>query len=272
MINMEMKIWENTKQWRVEDTNIPRLETYVLKGETERPAVLICPGGGYAHLSEREAEPIALAFNEAGFHAFVLYYTVTPKNYEQPIQDVARAMCIIRDRAETWKVQSDKIAVCGFSAGGHLAASLGVHWDKEHLYQVEGIEVGKNKPNALILSYPVISAGPNRHQGSFDNLLGDSASEDLYQEMSLENHISPQTPPTFLWHTVEDEAVPVENSLLFAQGLRKVNVPFELHIYPKGVHGLSLATKETATNERMADPHVATWMKLCKEWLTETFE
>ncbi|MBM7570066.1 prolyl oligopeptidase family serine peptidase [Aquibacillus albus] len=272
MKNIVIDLWTGDQLDQNENpSNQPKLETYILKGDKKRPAVLICPGGGYGFLSEREAEPIAIAWNEAGYHAFILYYTIKPEMHLQPLLDASQAMCIIRENAESWHVHSDQIAVCGFSAGGHLAASLGVHWDKTYL-QKEGIEIGKNKPNALILSYPVISSGDYLHQGSYTNLLGEHAKTELLHDMSLEHHVSSNTPPTFLWHTVEDESVPVENSLLFAQGLRKENVPFELHIYPKGVHGLSLATAETATDERLADAHVATWLDLCKQWLAEVFQ
>jgi acetyl esterase/lipase len=215
----------------------PTLDTYVLSGDRIRPAVLICPGGGYGYTSEREAEPIALQFNAAGFHAFVVYYSVAPYRHPQPLQDVSSAMCIIRDRAEEWRIHPQQIAVCGFSAGGHLAASLGVHWHKSYVQNVPGMEADKNRPDALILSYPVISSGPFAHQGSFENLLGPEASEALQHEMSLEQHVHDKIPPVFLWHTVEDTAVPVENSLLFAMQLRKHDMPFEMHIYPDRPHG-----------------------------------
>ena len=238
----------------------------------KRAAVLVLPGGGYSSTSPREAEPIALQFNEAGYHAFVLNYRVAPEKHPQPLLDASRAMCIIRENADKWNIYSDKIAICGFSAGGHLAASLAVHWDKEYLGNVYGIEIGKNRPNALIACYPVITSGQYAHRGSFINLLGQNASSELLHEMSLEHHVSDKTPPTFIWHTFSDDGVPVENSLLFAQALRKNNIPFELHIYPEGVHGLSLATEDTATDKpEYVSPHVASWINLCKEWLKLQF-
>ncbi len=239
------------------------LHTYILDGKRTRPAVLICPGGGYHFLSPREAEAIALQFAATGFHAFVLYYTVKPEDYRQPMLELSRAVCAIRSRADEWNLDSEKIAVCGFSAGGHLAASLAVHWPKLP-------DAPQNKPNALILSYPVITSGEHKHAGSILNLLGPNPKSEQLHEMSLEKQVNTSTPPTFLWHTVADPIVPVENSLMFATALREQGIPFELHIYPNGPHGLSLATYET-DDGRGTDRHVATWMGLCIGWLKDLF-
>lgn len=272
MIEKIVEVWvQGTYAGQLEDGFTPKMETYILKGEQKRGAVLICPGGGYGFTSEREAEPIALEFNAAGFHAFVLYYSVAPRKHPQPLLDVSRAIRILRENAEEWNILTDKIAVCGFSAGGHLAASLGVHWDNPLLQDEQDQGADIYRPNALILSYPVISGGEHAHRGSFDNLLGEDPEEALLTEMSLEEQVSEKTPPAFIWHTFEDTAVPVENSLLFAQAMRRHGIPFELHIYPEGPHGLSLATKLTATNEGQIDPHVATWMDLCIQWLSRLF-
>lgn len=267
MLNKVIDIWEGFDYPINENGFRPKLTTYILDGEKERACVLVLPGGGYFFTSPREAEPIALQFNGAGFHAFVLDYSVSPAVHPQPLLDVSRAMYIIRNHADKWKIDPEKVAVCGFSAGGHLAASLGVHWDKEYLCEVPGIEIGMNRPNALILGYPVITQGEYGHRGSFENLLGKNPSRELLHEMSLEHHVSHITPPSFIWHTFADEGVPVENTLLFAQSLRENNIPFELHIYPEGSHGLSLGTGETATREDQINPHVATWMELCIQWL-----
>lgn len=270
MISKIIKLWDKDTyqcyQESVENLFIPTLNTYILNdsiksdnssNSRKRGAVLIIPGGGYAYTSPREAEPIALQFNAAGYHAFVLDYSVSPIKHPQPLLDASRAICIIRENANKWNVNPEKIAICGFSAGGHLAASLGVYWHKEYLGNVTGVEIGLNRPNVMILAYPVITSGQYAHRGSFINLLGEDASPELLYEMSLEHHISEKTPPAFIWHTFEDQAVPVENSLLFAQGLRNKNIPFELHIYPEGGHGLSLATEETATSPAQVVPHVA---------------
>lgn len=257
----------------------PLVETYVLEGNRRRGAVLICPGGGYGYLSPREAEPVALQFNAAGFHAFILRYSVAPRRFPLPLLDASRAICALRQRADLYRIHPGRIAICGFSAGGHLAASLGVLWDKPVAFSAPesgqtlgGIEPGMNRPDALILSYPVISSGPFAHRGSIENLLGPGADSAALEAVSLELHVSDKTPPAFLWHSYADEAVPLENSLLFAGALRSKGVPFELHVYPEGAHGLSLATEETSDERHEANPHVSSWMYLCTEWLGERFE
>ncbi len=223
--------------------------------ENNRPAVLICPGGGYSFVSPREADPIALQFAGIGYHTFILNYTVPPKEKYGALKEASEAMCLIRKNAQKWSVNPDKIAICGFSAGAHLACTLGTKWHMEFL-----AAQGQNKPNAMILAYPVISSDNTIwHQGSFKNLMGDGAD---YSEMSLEKWVSSNTPPTFLWHTVEDKTVPVENSLRFAAALQENNISYEMHIYPKGGHGMALASD---------DPHVNSWVKLCLEWITLQF-
>lgn len=236
----------------------PWLEPYLL--ETERPlgAVLICPGGGYRNRAPHEGEPVAQRFNRLGWHAFVVHYRVAPHRHPRPLQDAARALRLIRQQATTWQVDPGHVAICGFSAGGHLAASLGVHFRHPALQGTGPLERLSCRPDGLILCYPVITAGEFRHAGSFENLLGPDATPAQRLELSLETRVSPETPPTFLWHTADDPAVPVENSLLFAQALRRHRVPFELHVYPHGRHGLGLADE---------DPHVASWLPLCAAWL-----
>lgn len=243
----------------------PTLETY------PRGLVVICPGGGYQYTSPRESEPVAIQFTAAGFHAVVLHHSVAPRQHPQPLWDLSRTLELIRERAQEWHVDPQKIAVCGFSAGGHLAATLGVHWNAPIARQTPGMSLGMNKPNALILCYPVISAGRFRHQGSFENLAGTSSTPELLEELSLEKHVNAQTPPTFVWHTAADPSVSVENSLLFARALHQQHIPFELHIFPHGGHGLALATPETATDQLRPDAHVAGWMQLCLEWLPGVF-
>lgn len=240
------------------------LKCYILEGERQRPGVVICPGGGYGFLSPREDDAAALQFAAAGFHVFVLYYTVKPEDYRRPLLELAEAFRMVRSRAKEWNLIEDQISVCGFSAGGHLAASLGVHWHKLD-------KPSASEPNALILSYPVITSGEFAHAGSITNLLGPEPSDERLFEMSLDKQVSSHTPPTFLWHTVADPVVPVENSLLFANALQENGCPFELHIYPNGPHGLSLAITET-DDGRGTDAHVATWMGLCIGWLKELFE
>ncbi len=266
-----MKLWgKDEYRGAMGDNFLPILESYVLAGDRLRAAVIICPGGGYEYTSPREAEPVALQFNAAGFHAFVLHYSVAPRRHPIPLLDLSRAVCLVREHAAAWNIRPEGIVVCGFSAGAHLAASLGVHWDKPFALEAPEISRGLNRPDALVLCYPVITSGEFAHQGSFENLLGSHASSELLAEVSLERHVDEAVPPTFLWHTFGDGAVPLENSLLFAAALRKNKIPFELHVYPEGQHGLSLATEETGTDQLKADPHVATWMDLCIEWIGKT--
>lgn len=255
---------------------IPTLTTYILEDPMEncvprkRPAVIVCPGGGYGYCSRREAEPIALMFNAAGFHAFVIDYSVAPLHvYPEALSEISDSIKLIRKNADEWNVHPDKIAVCGFSAGGHLTASIGTLWNTEEAIKCED---KSNKPNAIILSYPVITSGEKAHRGSFENLLGERKDDkDMLEFLSLENRVTKDTPPTFLWHTFSDGAVPVENSLMFANALKEKDIPFEMHIYPQGPHGLSLANKEVCIDS-MIDLHVATWSNLVCEWLDKVLD
>lgn len=251
------------------------LHTYIVDNSPEidlnrkRPSIIICPGGGYGFTSDREAEPVALRFMAEGYNAFVLRYSVAPHQYPQQLLEVSAAIAHVRRMADTWHVDTDKIIICGFSAGGHLAGSLGVLWQEPFIRETLQLNEEENKPNAMILSYPVITGGKFAHKGSFDNLLGASADEAARDNLSLEQLVSELTPPTFLWHTFDDAAVPVENSLLFANALREKAIPFELHIYAHGPHGLSLCNENTAApqSKDLVNPHIASWFKLVMEWM-----
>ncbi len=241
----------------------PWLEPYRLTGGPARGAVLIAPGGGYRYRSwEKEGVRIAERFNREGWHAFVLAYRVRPNHHPAALLDVRRAMQIIRHHAAPWMVLSDRIAACGFSAGGHLVGSLALLDGHEELALDDAISEASARPDALILSYPVITAGPHADQRAIANLLPDDAGDALRQSVSLEQHVRADMPPTFLWHTAVDAIAPVENSLLFAIACRAHRVPIELHVYPEGRHGMGLAEPPARV-----DPHVATWMPLCCEWL-----
>lgn len=253
---------------------MPTLTTYIISDNSgyatprKRPAVIVCPGGGYEFCSEREAEPIALQYMAAGMCAFVLDYAVAPKNkYPEAQKNLSDAIRLVRQNADEWGIDKDKIAVCGFSAGGHLAASLATMWDEEPIKTPDA----SNKPNAAILSYPVISSDRAVwHQGSFENLCGDD--EQLMARMSLENQVSEKTPPCFIWHTFTDTSVPVENSLLFALALKKAGVSCEMHIFPKGPHGLALANSDTAPASDNINVRVAQWVELSVKWLNDLFD
>ena len=253
---------------------MPTLTAYIIddnstfEGGRKLPAIVVCPGGGYAFCSVREAEPIALQYMAAGYCAFVLDYTVAPTaGYPEPQKNAFDAIKLIREHADEWGIDKDKIAVIGFSAGGHLAASVATLWDEEPFNAYNGT----NKPNAAILSYPVISSDPAiGHMGSFDNLCGDDA--DLRKKMSLETRVTDKTPPCFLWHTFEDGAVPVQNSLRFAEALKNAGGSCELHIYPHGPHGLSLANSDTAAAQEHIVERVQDWVRLSVEWMNDIFE
>ncbi len=207
----------------------------------KRPAVLILPGGGYGHVSQREEEPVALKFLGEGICAFTLKYSVGPANvFPQALCEAALAMDYIRTHAKDYNIDESNIAVCGFSAGGHLAATLGAFWDKGFVKDLIGHDKD-TRPDKVILSYPVISSGEHAHRGSFENLLGDQKNDhEKLEFLSMEKQVTKEFPPVFIWHTFADSAVPVLNSILFAKALAENNVLTQMHIYPEGTHGLSL--------------------------------
>lgn len=268
MIYEKIPIWEKGEYNGADKDFEPTLAVYSLDGKKKRPAILVFPGGGYGFTSEREAEPIAMRFLKEGYNAFILYYSVSPNVHPQPLLDATRAMCLIRDNCEKWRVDPNQIAVIGFSAGGHLASSLCTSYMLPELQNIKGMAKDKNRPDLLISCYPVITSGEKAHRGSFDNLSG--GNEEVANSLSLEKCVHDNMPPAFIWHTFTDNCVPVENSLYFASALRKHNIPFELHIFPKGCHGLSTVDAETSVPEN-CDPHVAKWMDLCMEWMNIYF-
>jgi len=205
---------------------------------------VICPGGGYGGLANYEGEHYARFLNELGIVGFVLKYRLGSSGYRHPImlQDAARAIRTLRARAAEWKLNPQRIGIMGSSAGGHLASTLLTHFDSGKPDAADPIDRQSSRPDLGILCYPVITMGEFTHQGSRNNLLGSDPSPELVRELSNELQVTKETPPCFIWHTDEDKAVPVENSLHFAQALRKAGVPFDLHVYQKGVHGLGLGT------------------------------
>ncbi len=254
----------------------PTLEIYLPFNMTEmnrenqkRPCMLICPGGGYCMCSQREAEPIALHFLPEGYNVFILTYSVNPNRFPTQLREVAAAMELIYKNADEWNCDTSKIAIIGFSAGGHLAAHYSTMYDCKEVREM----FPESKPvNASVLSYPVITADPKyAHLGSFDVITGKSPEERTEEEInyfSCDRNVKESTPPAFLWHMSGDNGVPVENSLLYSAALSKYKIPFELHIYPKGWHGSSTCDRQTCddtSNEFLS--HSAAWLDNLKKWL-----
>lgn len=290
-----------------EDRPDVTLTTYVLDDSAEmlngqkRPAVLVCPGGAYMGCSDREAEPVALRFAAMGYHAFVLRYStyfegkfgelpfggnmpVNPNSmHPGPVRDIGKAFLTIREFADEWLVDMDKVAICGFSAGGHNCAMYAVYWDKPLMTAHFGQEAALFKPAAAVLGYPIT----DYHLMFGDMLdpmaqeLSDAASiaflgttaptQALLDEVSPALHVSANTPPTFIWTTMADELVPAENSTRMANALATAGVPCEIHLFEKGKHGLSLADQSTAGSLLDIEPEAAKWMSLAEAWLAKRF-
>lgn len=219
-----------------------------------RPAILVLPGGGYARQADHEAEPVAEWLAALGIHAFVLRYRVAPDRHPAPLEDAKEAMLHIRNGEHGLPVDAERVGVLGFSAGGHLAATLctAAATGKPDLDNPAAV------PDLSVLCYPVASLTHEAHQGSVANLLGDAPPSALLTALSAELNVTPRTPPAFIWHTADDEAVPVSNSLNYARALIAAGVPAELHVFPEGRHGLGLAAGE---------PGPGQWTSLCAAWL-----
>jgi acetyl esterase/lipase len=246
------------------DKDIPALTPYWPDpAKATGAAVVICPGGGYGGLANHEGEHYARFLNESGIAGFVLQYRLGSAGYRHPVmlQDAARAVRLVRTRAGEWKLDPKRIGIMGSSAGGHLASTLVTHFDAGKPDAADPIERASSRPDLGILCYAVITMGEYTHRGSRSNLLGNDPSPELIRELSNELQVTKETPPCFIWHTYEDNAVPVENSLHFAEALRKAGVPFDLHIYQKGSHGIGLGTGDWNPEKRHP------WTRDCVFWL-----
>lgn len=255
---------------RDEDKSVT-LETYVATDidHGKRSAVLVFPGGGYHMCAHHEGEKIALQYFAAGINAFVLKYSVKGNNpdmkYPMPQVDASNAMKYIKDNAERFNIDKDKVFVLGFSAGGHLASTMGTIWHRPEIYEnAQPMEYGYNKPAGMILCYPVISYSDFGHKGSFHNLCGAGLPEEEYKKYSSELNVDDRTCPAFLWHTSTDNAVPVENSLVMGLALKKQGIQFEMHIYPEGNHGLGLPNENVTDIAKM---HISEWMENSIKWV-----
>lgn len=253
MLTNTYDLWTKAEYtYPVKGNFVPNIVTYIHDEDKEkRPAMVVVPGGGYCIVSPTEGELVAMEFYNKGYNAFVVTYTTdllmtVPLKF-QPLKDLSKAVMFVRKNAEKFCIEKDKLALCGFSAGGHLCGSLAVHFDAEELVlggEYEGIN---NRPDAVILSYPVITSGEYAHRGSFIALLGSDATAEELEYMSLEKQVTENTSPSFLWQTATDELVPVENSYLFAKACKENGVYFEHHVFGNGRHGLSLANQAWAS-------------------------
>ena len=241
--------------------DIPTISLYLAPaGKASGAAIVVCPGGGYQHLADHEGHDVAVWLNSIGVTAAVLKYRLGP-TYHHPamLLDVSRAVRTVRARAAEWKLDPARIGVMGFSAGGHLASTVATHFDEGKVDSTDVIDRASSRPDLVILGYPVITlTGSSAHGGSRRNLLGDDAPADLVDSLSNEKQVTARTPPAFLFHTEDDPAVPLENSLMFAAALRRAKVPYEMHIFEHGRHGVGLAQD---------DPSLRTWTTLLENWL-----
>jgi acetyl esterase/lipase len=234
------------------DQDTPTLTPYLAADpKATGAAIVVCPGGGYGGLAGHEGKDYALWLNDLGVSAFVLKYRLGSHGYRHPrmLEDAARAVRTVRSRAGEWGVDPKRVGIMGSSAGGHLASTLLTHFDQGRPDAEDPVDRQGSRPDLGILCYPVVTLGEFTHQGSKRNLLGENPSADLVELLSNERQVTAQTPPTFVWHTAEDQAVPIQNALLFAESLARHKVPFDLHVYEKGRHGIGLANGHAWTKD-----------------------
>ena len=258
MNSEKIVLWEKEEyQYAAAYGFVPFLMSYIHEDETERPCMIVVPGGGYCVVSPSEGEIVAKEFYEKGYNAFVCTYTtnlmMNVPLKDQPMKDLSRAIRYVRKNAAKYHINPQKIVICGFSAGGHLCATVCVHYADIREEREEYKSVS-NRPDAAILSYPVITSGEFAHRDSFIALLGADATKEELEYMSLEKQVTEQIPPCFLWQTATDELVPVENSALFARACKNAGVPFAYHVFSTGRHGLSLANEDWAA-AKFGDPY-----------------
>ncbi len=255
------------------DDYSPVLFPYILNYSPElnhrkRPAVIICPGGGYEFLSDRENQAVAMRFASHGINAFVLKYSIKSP-FPAAALELAGAVKYLRENAECYDIDTNAIILCGFSAGGHLCASVGTLYDSFLSQYFDNAE--QIKPDGMILSYPVITSGEYRHDGSIKSILGENPSQENLRLVSLEKQVTENTPKTFIWHNADDKTVPVQNTIDFTRALSDNKISFECHIFPYGGHGLALADEATAKHEAHINYTCAQWFGLAVEWVKREF-
>jgi acetyl esterase/lipase len=245
--------------------DIPTLTAYLPDSTNATgAAMIICPGGAYNYLSPHEGNDYALWLNQHGLTCFVLTSRLGSHGYRHPtmLNDAARAMRWVRSHADEFKVDTHRVGIMGSSAGGHLASTLLTHFDGGDTNAADAIDRESSRPDLGVLCYAVISMGEYAHKGSRDSLLGTNPPPELVAQLSNQLQVTTSTPPCFMWATCEDNAVPMENTLMFAEALRKNHVPFDLHIYEKGRHGIGL-------NDKAPFAHPHPWAADCLFWLKE---
>lgn len=248
------------------DIYLPFNMTEMSRQNRKRPCMIICPGGGYSFCSQREWEPVALHFLPEGFNVFVLNYSPAPHRFPTQLREVAATVDLICKNTDLWNCDTSKLAIMGFSAGGHLAAHYSVMYNCPEVTEA----LPESHPvNASVLCYPVITADPAcGHMGSFNNLLGktERTAEEI-DYFSCDRRVTENTPPAYIWHTAADNGVPVANSFLYAEALSRCGVPFELHIFPYGGHGLSTVDEHTCDNLSPEAEYASAWLTDLKRWL-----
>ena len=252
------------------------------------PVMVVVPGGAYMWTSDREAEPIASEFFAKDYHAVVVHYDTEgleayqgkeknelPKNpvsvFPNPLVELAEAISIVRKNAKEWAVDEDRISVLGFSAGGNLAGLLGTYWTEDWLEELVGNKKSLYKPNYLVLAYAALDLITTSEESEVPVSLAITgninASKEKLRKVSPSYHVNEHTPPSFIWHTLEDTLVPANNALKFATAMAEHNRPYELHIYEKGVHGVALGDSRTSRKENQSNKHAASWVNLLLGWL-----
>ena len=248
MKNFSEKIWDESEyNYAAAYGFIPEIHAYMHDDDQSRDCMLVIPGGGYCVCTPHEGELVAEEFYKRGMNAFVLTYTtditMSVPLKDQPLQDISRAVRFIRKRSEEYNISGKKLIVCGFSAGAHVAGTLAVHYEEISDVNKAYSNIS-NRPDGVILSYPVITAGELTHIYSIQTLLGKNPTQEELDYYSIEKQVKPSTPPCFIWQTEEDELVPVENSYLMAEALHKAKIPYAHYVFPKGFHGLSVANDD----------------------------
>ena len=245
---------------------LPENLTEMKREDWKRPCLVICPGGGYAMCSQREAEPIAFHFLPFGYNVFIIRYSVAPNRFPTQLREVAAVMELIYENADTWHCDTNRVAILGFSAGGHLAAHYSTCYDIPEVRKV----FPESKPvQASVLCYPVITADPAvAHLGSFRNLLGvEELTGEQEEKFSCDKRVTEKTPPAFLWHTAADNAVPVANTLRYAEALSRFGTPFAVRIYPYGWHGLATVDGQTNGDLPAEITPAHQWLQDAAQWL-----